>query len=119
MRSLKQLISKINQSSSAILKELNSKDLSFEVITEELNQREKLVKELGKYDEDQPASSFEAAELDSIKAQFNAFSKLNLSIQAKAQNLLTLQQNKLSSAKKTRQAEDHYRVSQNPNISYF
>lgn len=119
MSPIEQVITQINESSSAILEELDSTEPSFEVIIEQLNNREKFVEKLGEYNEDYPASSFEGDELSSIKSQFDAFNKLNRSIQRKAQDLLNLQQEKLASAKRTRQAEEHYKVSQNPNISYY
>lgn len=119
MSPIEQVITKINKSSSAILEELDSKEPSFEIIIKELNQREKLVEQLGEHKDDNTASSFKQDELSSIRSQFDAFNKLNRSIQDKAQYLLNLQQEKLATAKKTRQAEDHYKVSQNPNISYY
>ncbi|HKK26153.1 MAG TPA: hypothetical protein VJ941_11025 [Gracilimonas sp.] len=119
MSSIEKLINHINTSSSLILEELDSKDPSFDVIIRELNQREKFVEKLGQNQQVHLATSFKQDELTSIKTQFDAFERLNRNIQDKAQRLLSIQQEKLASAKKTRQAEDYYNFSQNPNISYY
>ena len=119
MSPIHDLLSKINKSSSVILDELDGETPSFKVIVNELNVREKLVAQLSDFEQMYPASSFENDALTNLKQKFDTFTTLNKDIQGKAEHLLQLQKQKVALATKQRKAEQQYRNSTTPNISYF
>lgn len=112
------LLNKINSSSNKILAELEVDNPSFSLINNELKVREEFVKELGQFVDSYSASSFAAHELEDLKNRFEAFTKLNVDIQSRAEQLFTLQQEKLMKAKIKRKAEELYKISLKPEISY-
>lgn len=119
MSPIHNLITKINNSSTKILEELENDEPSFTVIEHELKLKGLYVEQLTEYEDQYPAASFQKEELAVLNDKFDLFSNLNQSIQSKAKQLLTLQQEKLASATKQRKAEDQYSISNEPNISYF
>jgi hypothetical protein len=119
MNPIQELITKINTSSSTILAELENNEPSFEIIVNELNNREEWVQLLGEYQEVYKDHKFSEREMEIIKSQFDYFAELNTTIQSKAEDLLEIQKHRMVSATKTRKAEQQYQVSQNPNVSYY
>ncbi|HBQ58071.1 MAG TPA: hypothetical protein DD671_00150 [Balneolaceae bacterium] len=119
MSPIHELLSNINRSSSVILHELDGNEPSFEVITEELNQREQLVSKLSDYQDQYSASSFDGDALNNLKQKFDTFTVLNKDIQGRAEQLLQLQKEKMATATKQLKAEQQYKSSRTPNISYF
>lgn len=119
MNPIQELITNINTSSSTILAELESDEPSFEIIINELNNREEWVELLGEYQKEYRTHSFSDQEMKIIKSQFDYFAELNTNIHIKAENLLDIQKQRLVSATKTRKAEQQYQVSQNPTVSYY
>lgn len=119
MSPIHELLTEINTSSSTILNELDGEEPSFEVIVKELDVREELVSKLTDFENQYTASSFAGEALESLKQKFETFSVLNQNIQGKAEQLLQLQKEKVAVATKQRKAEQQYKNTGTPNISYF
>lgn len=99
--------------------ELENEKPSFDLIENELSLKGKFVQKLSEYETEYPTSAFKSNELEALTDKFDKFTLLNKSIQNKARQLMRLQQEKLANATKKREAEDQYKISKNPNISYF
>ncbi|MGN8226786.1 hypothetical protein [Gracilimonas sp. BCB1] len=113
------ILGQLNDSSEAILSEIDCNEPSFEAIKSQLGQREELVKKLGILSDANPKESLSDEERISLRFLFDTFVELNDSIQNNLQNLLNSHKEKLGTAVNQRKVEKSYRVLKNPDISYF
>ncbi len=119
MTPLHNILGQLNDSSEAILSEIDCNEPSFEAIKFQLGQREDLVKKLGIITEANPKDSLSDEDRISLRFLFETFVELNDSIQSNLQNLLNSHKEKLGTAVNQRKVEKSYRVLKNPDISYF
>lgn len=119
MTPLHNILGQLNDSSEAILSEIDCNEPSFEAIKSQLGQREELVKKLGILSDANPKESLSDEERISLRFLFDTFVELNDSIQNNLQNLLNSHKEKLGTAVNQRKVEKSYRVLKNPDISYF
>lgn len=119
MTPLHNILGQLNDSSEAILREIDQNEPSFESIKHQLGQREDLVKKLGILSEANPRESLSDEERISLRFLFETFVELNDNIQNNLQNILNSHKEKLGTAVNQRKVEKSYSVLKNPDISYF
>ncbi|WP_428236517.1 hypothetical protein [Gracilimonas sp.] len=119
MTPLHNILGQLNDSSEAILREIDENEPSFDAIKSQLGQREELVKKLGILTEANPKDSLSEEERISLRFLFETFVELNDGIQNNLQNILNSHKEKLGTAVNQRKVEKSYRVLKNPDISYF
>ena len=119
MTPLHNILGQLNDSSEAILREIDEHEPSLETIKFQMGQREELVKKLGILSEANPKDSLSDEDRISLRFLFETFVELNEGIQNNLQNILNSHKEKLGTAVKQRKVEKSYRVLKNPDISYF
>ncbi len=119
MKPIQRHIRMLNLASIGILQELEKESPSIEVIKEKMDRRDRSVSELNQFTGVVNASDFSDKDRMQMKSLFDEFAVLNSQIEDALSMNLDRNRESLSSATKTRKAEQSYQVLEEPDISYF
>jgi hypothetical protein len=119
MKPIQRHIQMLNLASIGILQELEKESPSIEVIKEKMDRRDRSVSELNKFTGLVDASDYSDEDRMLMKSLFDEFAVLNSQIENALSVNLERNRKNLSSAAKTRKAEQSYQVLEEPDISYF
>ena len=117
---IKHSITRLNEISNTILKELQGDEPRLELIKKEFASREEYIQVLGTYQNSNRNQKLaESDQLGALRPLFDAFLSMNEEIKSKMATLKNQQVEKLARARKQRKVQESYAVSRTPNITHF
>lgn len=120
MSPLHKLFSDIIGCSNALLETITGSELpDVEVLKAGFNERDEFIQQLGHLVKEHPPESFSDQERKSLRNLFRQFKNLNKQINHHLQNVLGQQKERVAVATRQRNAEKQYKISKQPDISYY
>lgn len=120
MSPLHHLFSDIIECSNALLEKISGSELpDVEALKAGFDERDEFIQQLGRLVKEHPPESFSDQERKKLRNLFSDFKELNKQINHHLQNVLGQQKERVATATRQRKAEKQYKISKQPDISYY
>ena len=119
MHPLSSTVEKLNSISFRILEELEKEEPSLEAIQEELNNRAEFAHKLEELSSEHTDDALSQAEKVIMKSMVESFVQMNEKIQQNLKTMMEKHKENLHTAISQRKAVKGYKISKQPDISYF